>query len=93
MKDVILLKGMFYDFQMKGKEYLFFLDVDCFLVFCYEVVLQMFKKLCYGGWEVKEIVGYLIGYWLFVVLVMYQVFGDEKLKRKVEYVVNELSYI
>ncbi|MCY8188555.1 glycoside hydrolase family 127 protein [Bacillus spizizenii] len=93
MKDVTLLKGMFYDSQMKGKEYLLFLDVDRLLAPCYEAVSQTPKKPRYGGWEAKEIAGHSIGHWLSAASAMYQASGDEKLKRKAEYAVNELSHI
>lgn len=93
METTTLLDGVFYDSQMKGKEFLLFLDVDRLLAPCYEAVSQAPKKPRYGGWEATQIAGYSIGHWLSASSAMYQASKDKKLKDKLDYVINELEHI
>ncbi|WNV79364.1 glycoside hydrolase family 127 protein [Bacillus atrophaeus] len=93
METTTLLDGVFYDSQMKGKEFLLFLDVDRLLAPCYEAVSQAPKKPRYGGWEATQIAGHSIGHWLSASSAMYQATKDKKLKDKLDYVTNELEHI
>jgi DUF1680 family protein len=93
MNNVKLLNGIFYDSQQIGKEYLLYLDVDRLVAPCYEAASQTPKKPRYGGWETMGISGHSIGQWLSASSTMYSVTGDEKLKQKVDYAIDELAHI
>lgn len=93
MNNVKLLDGMFKQSQDKGKEYLLYLDLDRLIAPCYEAAGQKPKKLRYGGWEAKEIAGHSIGHWLSAASSMYAVTGDIELKNRLEYAIDELSFV
>nr|WP_268476320.1 beta-L-arabinofuranosidase domain-containing protein [Bacillus atrophaeus] len=93
METTTLLDGVFYDSQMKGKEFLLFLDEDRLLAPCYEAVSQAPKKPRYGGREATQIAGHSIGHWLSASSAMYQATKDKKLKDKLDYVTTELEHI
>lgn len=93
MNNVKLLDGMFKQFQDKGKEYLLYLDLDRLIAPCYEAAGQKPKKPRYGGWEAKEIAGHSIGHWLSAASSMYAATGDIELKNRLEYAIDELSFV
>ncbi len=93
MENVKLLDGIFKDSEEIGKEYLLYLDVDRLVAPCYESAGQKSKKPRYGGWESRGISGHSIGHWLSAVSTMYAVTKDEKLKQKLNYAIDELSYV
>ncbi|WP_100407907.1 glycoside hydrolase family 127 protein [Bacillus solitudinis] len=93
MDNVKLLNGIFKDSQKKGKEYLYYLDIDRLVAPCYEAVSQTPKKPRYGGWESTGISGHSIGHWLSAVAQMYAVTKEEELKEKLQYAVDELAHI
>lgn len=93
MLNVKLLNGIFYDSQQIGKEYLLYLDVDRLVAPCYEAASQTPKKPRYGGWETMGISGHSIGHWLSASSTMCAVTGNEKLKQKVYYAIDELAFI
>lgn len=93
MLKVKLLDGLFKQSQDIGKEYLLSLDVDRLLAPCCEAVSQRPKKPRYGGWESTQIAGHSVGHWLSATAAMYVATGDEKLKRKLDYAIDELAYI
>lgn len=93
MEDVVLLKGVFKDSQEKGKEYLLKLDADRLLAPCYEAIGQTPKKKRYGGWEEKEISGHSLGHFLSALSEMYTEDKDDRLREKINYIVDELDYL
>ncbi|MEK3888231.1 beta-L-arabinofuranosidase domain-containing protein [Bacillus sp. FSL K6-3431] len=93
MENVILLDGVFKKSQVKGKEYLVYLDVDRLVAPCYEAISQTPKQPRYGGWESTGISGHSIGHWLSAASTMYAVTNDDKLKQKIDYAVEELAHI
>ncbi|MFC0272768.1 beta-L-arabinofuranosidase domain-containing protein [Metabacillus herbersteinensis] len=93
MKNVKLLDGIFKDSQQLGKEYLLYLDVDRLVASCYDAASQTPKKPRYGGWETMGISGHSIGHWLSAASTMYAVTGDEKLKEKLDYAIDELALV
>ncbi|MDQ0232555.1 DUF1680 family protein [Metabacillus malikii] len=93
MKNVNLLEGLFKDSQIKGKEYLLYLDVDRLIAPCYEAVSHTPKKPRYGGWESTGISGHSIGHWLSATATMYSITSDLLLKSKLEYAVDELELV
>lgn len=93
MNNVKLLDGMFKQSQDKGKEYLLYLDLDRLIAPCYEAAGQKPKKPRYGGWEAKEIAGHSIGHWLSAASSMYAATGDIELKNRLEYAIDELSFV
>ncbi|MDL4843028.1 glycoside hydrolase family 127 protein [Aquibacillus rhizosphaerae] len=93
MKNVNLSDGIFKKSQEKGKEYLLYLDIDRLIAPCYESTSQKPRKPRYGGWESMGIAGHSIGHWLSAAATMYAVTGDEKLKDKLDYAVDELAIV
>ncbi len=93
MEKVILTQGLFKDSEQKGKTYLVVLDLDRLIAPCYEAAGQKPKAKRYGGWEEKEIAGHSIGHWLSAAAMMYKVTGDQILKDKLEYAVDELAHV
>jgi uncharacterized protein len=93
MNNTTLLDGLFKQSQEKGKEYLIYLDVDRLIAPCYDAVAQTPKKPRYGGWESTGISGHSIGHWLSAAATMYTVTGDERLKQKLEYAIDELAHV
>lgn len=93
MNNVKLLDGMFKQSQDKGKAYLLYLDLDRLIAPCYEAAGQKPKKPRYGGWEAKEIAGHSIGHWLSAASSMYAATGDIELKNRLEYAIDELSFV
>lgn len=93
VEKVYLLEGMFNESQLKGKEYLLYLDVDRLIAPCYEAAGQKAKKERYGGWEKTPIAGHSIGHWLSAAANMYHVTGDKRLKEKLNYALAELAHV
>lgn len=93
MANSKLLNGIFKDSQIKGKDYLIYLDIDKLVAPCYEAVNRTPKKPRYGGWESTGIAGHSIGHWLSAAASMYEVTQDEALMLKLEYAINELEHI
>jgi DUF1680 family protein len=93
MNDVKLLDGIFKDSQDKGKEYLFYLDIDRLVAPCYEAISLTPKKPRYGGWESTHISGHSIGHWLSAASAMYATTKDGELIQKLDYAIDELAYI
>lgn len=93
LTKIKLLDGLFKTSQLKGKEYLFYLDVDRLIAPCYESVAQTPKKSRYGGWEERGISGHSLGHFLSAIATMYVATGDEILKLKLDYAVSELAHV
>ena len=93
MENTILLDGIFKISQEKGKEYLLYLNADRLLAPCYEAIGEKPKARHYGGWEEREISGHSLGHFISALAYMYKVDKDERLKEKLDYIMEELYYI
>lgn len=93
MSKIKLLNGIFKESESKGKEYLLYLDVDRLLAPCYEAIGLEPKNKRYGGWEEREISGHSLGHYLSALSYMYVATEDEKIKRKLDYAIDELGYL
>lgn len=93
MNQVTLLDGMFKQSEQLGKQYLLDLDVDRLVAPCYEAAGQQAKNKRYGGWESTQISGHSIGHWLSAAAAMVKATGDEQLKKKLDYAVDELAHV
>lgn len=93
MKKTRLLNGIFKDSENKGKEYLFYLDVDRLLAPCYEAIGLKPKNNRYGGWEEREISGHSLGHYLSALSYMYVATEDEEIKERLNYAINELGFL
>ena len=93
MDRVLLTEGMFERSQTVGQGFLLSLDVDRLAAPCWEAAGQEAKKPRYGGWESTPISGHSIGHWLSAAAAMYDATGNEALKRKLDYAVDELARI
>src|SRR5699024_9656275 len=93
MNHITLEEGIFKNSQLKGKEYLVYLDVDRLIAPCYEAAGYPAKKERYGGWEATQIGGHSVGHWLSASATMYEVTGDEQLYEKVIYALSELEMV
>lgn len=93
MGEVKLLDGIFKVSENKGKEYLVYLDIDRLIAPCYEAIGLKPKKERYGGWEQKAISGHSLGHFLSALSHMYVATGDLNIKEKLNYVIDELSYL
>lgn len=90
---VVLLDGIFKSSQEVGKGFLHTLDVDRLIAPCYEAASLTPKKPRYGGWEATQIAGHSIGHWLSAAAAMVEATGDEELRAKLAYAVDELAYV
>jgi len=93
LQDVRLLNGPFRDAMYRDYDYLLSLDPDRLLhTFRLNVGLPSSAKPL-GGWEDPgvELRGHTIGHYLSALSLMYASTGDEKLKRRVDYIVQELA--
>lgn len=93
MKKIRLLNGIFKDSENKGKEYLFYLDVDRLLAPCYEAIGLKPKNNRYGGWEERGISGHSLGHYLSALSHMYVATEDEEIKERLNYAINELGFL
>lgn len=93
MAKITLLDGIFKQSQETGKHYLLHLDVDRLVAPCYEAASLQPKKPRYGGWESTPIAGHSVGHWLSAAAAMVEATGDEELRRKLVYAVDELAYV
>ena len=93
MQHVTLLDGIFGESQETGLAYLLQLDVDRLTAPCYEAASLTAKKPRYGGWEATQIAGHSIGHWLSAAAAMIAATGNEGLKAKLIYAVDELAFV
>ncbi len=93
LEKVKLIDGIFKTSQVKGKEYLLYLDLDRLIAPFYEAVGKSPKKKRYGGWEAMGISGHSLGHWLSASSYMYGATDDSELFDKLNYVIDELEII
>jgi uncharacterized protein len=96
LSQVRLLDGPFKDAQERDLQYLLSLDPDRLLVmfrstagiFSYTSYVQ-----AYGGWEspTSGLRGHTMGHYLSACALMYASTGDERLKKRTDYLVGELA--
>lgn len=88
--QVHLLDGPFRAAMERDADYLLRLEPDRFLAwFRKEAGLEP-KGEVYGGWESMGIAGHSLGHYLSACSMLYANEGDERLKERVEYIVDEL---
>ena len=93
-RDVRLdLKKLLGKSQEIGKAYLLRLDCDRLLAPIYEGMGQRPKQPTYEGWESREIKGHSVGHYLSAVATMYAATNDQEMKRRMDYIVDEIAYI
>lgn len=91
LADVRLLDGPFRDAMDRDRQYLLALEADR--------LLHMFRVTAgvpapaeaYGGWEQTEVRGHTMGHYLSACALMYASTGDESLRQRVLYIVEELG--
>ena len=93
MSEIRILDGVFKDSEIKGKEYLLYLDIDRLLAPCYEAIGLKPKKERYGGWEEKDISGHSLGHYLSALSHMYVATEDIVIKEKLNYAIDEIGYL
>ena len=107
MDDVVLNDGMFKESQELGLEYVLDMDVDRLLAPSFEMAgLPTPNGVSrYGGWEKKgasnwgwsadtfTLAGHTLGHWMSAASVMYAATGNEEIKEKLDYAVEQLKYI
>ncbi len=97
LADVTLAEGPFVQARQRDADYLLYLDPDRLLHnFRVNAGLEP-KAPVYGGWESQEpwveirCHGHTLGHWLSASSLMYASTGDGRLRRRVDYAVDELK--
>ncbi len=107
MDSVTLDDGMFKTSQELGLEYVLDMDVDRLLAPSFEMAGLPTPNGAerYGGWERKgasnwgwsadtfTLAGHTLGHWMSAAAVMYSATGNEEIKEKLDYAVEQLGYI
>ncbi|MBQ8001899.1 MAG: glycoside hydrolase family 127 protein, partial [Clostridia bacterium] len=107
MDAVTLSDGMFRTSQELGLDYVLKMDVDRMLAPSFEMAnLPTPNGVArYGGWEKKgasnwgwsadtfTLAGHTLGHWMSAAAVMYAATGDETVKQKLDYAVEQLMYL
>ena len=92
LSEVRLLDGPFKTAMGLNGEYLLSLDPDRFLSGVRTNAGLDPKAPRYGGWESQGVAGQSLGHYMTALSQQYQATGDEKFKRRVDYIVDELAY-
>lgn len=91
LNDVRLLPSPFKDAMNEDAKYLLSLEPDRFLHrFRVNAGLKP-KAPIYGGWESEGVSGHSLGHYLSACSMMYAASGDERFKKKVDYIVDQLD--
>ena len=107
MDSVTLEEGMFKTSQELGLEYVLKMDVDRMLAPSFEMANLPTPNGAsrYGGWEKKgasnwgwsadtfTLAGHTLGHWMSAAAVMYASTGNEEVKEKLDYAIEQLKYI
>jgi len=91
--DVRLLDGPFKKAMELAKAYLLKLDADRMLWPFHDRAGLPAKGERYGGWEQLDCVGHTSGHYLSACAMMVASTGDEELKRRVDYMVDEIAKV
>jgi len=93
LDQVRLLEGPFYHAMELDQQYLLSLDMDRLLVDYRKIAgLDTFVEP-YGGWEQEGLNGHTLGHYLSACSMMFAATDEQEFKRRVDYIVNELSDI
>ena len=97
LNEIRLLDSPFSKLQEQGKDYLLWLNPDSLLHF-YRVEAGLPPKAgAYAGWESQDVWGAgplrggFLGYYISSLSMMFQATGDDRLLKKLEYVLRELT--
>lgn len=91
LNDVRLLPSPFKDAMNEDAKYLLSLEPGRFLHrFRVNAGLKP-KAPIYGGWESEGVSGHSLGHYLSACSMMYAASGDERFKKKVDYIVDQLG--
>lgn len=95
LSDVKVKEGPFKSAMKTNEEYLLFLEPDRFLAWFREEAGLKAKGDVYGGWESEGyvIAGHTLGHYLSALSKQYRSAGDERIKEKLDYTIEELSLI
>jgi len=91
--DVKLLDSPFKKAMEVNKAYLLKLDVDRMLWPFHDRAKMPTKGERYGGWEQRDCVGQTSGHYLSALSLMYAATGDPEMKKRADYMVDELAKI
>lgn len=93
LSDVRLLDGSFRDAQKTGMDWLLRVDDDRMLHNFRATAGLPSSAKPYGGWEDPkgELRGHSLGHYLSALATMYAATGDERFKKRIEYLVGELA--
>ena len=91
LKDVKLLQSPFRNAMSKDSAYLLLLKPDRLLYRFYKNAGLPVKDSVYGGWESEGLSGHTMGHYLSAVSLMYTSTGNTLLKKRVDYIINELE--
>jgi DUF1680 family protein len=93
LRQVRLLDGPFKHAMQKDGEYLLYLEPDRLLAWFRKDAGLKPKAEVYGGWETQGIAGHSLGHYLTACALMYASTGDDRFKKKVDYIVDEMQII
>ncbi|RJP61846.1 MAG: glycosyl hydrolase [Ignavibacteriales bacterium] len=91
LSEVKLLDGPFNKAMQLNKDYLLQIDPDRLLSWFYKEAGLSPKAEAYRGWERETIAGHSLGHYLSACAMTYASTQDERLKEKVNYILNELE--
>ena len=91
LSQVRLLQGRFQKAQQDDHKYLLFLSPDRFLHNFHKNAGLEPKAPIYGGWESQGVAGQTMGHYMSALAMMFQSTGDQELKRRLDYIVDELA--
>ena len=89
--DVRLLDGPFQVAQQTDHDYLLALEPDRLLAWFRKDAGLPPRAEVYPGWESRGIAGHSLGHYLSALAAMWQATGDERLRQRVDYIVDELA--
>lgn len=93
-QEVKLLPGSpFYRARALDSAYLNLISPDRLLYRFYKHADLSPKDSIYGGWESQGLSGHTLGHYLSAAAMLYANTGDQNLKRHLDYLINELSFI
>ncbi|HEY2588246.1 MAG TPA: beta-L-arabinofuranosidase domain-containing protein [Tepidisphaeraceae bacterium] len=94
LRDVKLLDGPFKAAKDRNGQYLLSLEPDRFLHYFRTEAGLPPKAPAYGGWESpNEGAGRCLGHYLSALSLQYRATGDDRFKRRIDYIIDELALI
>ena len=89
--SVRLLDGPFQIAQQTDHDYLLALEPDRFLAWFRKEAGLPPKAAVYPGWESRGVAGQSLGHYLSALATMWQATGDDRLRARADYIVDELA--